>query len=124
MLDIRRVSDPTPDHELSPERAAELIDAGATLIDVRRTAEREGGRIAGSRHIEMNELPAAADSISRDLPVLFYCRSGNRSGMAADAFSQAGYDAHNVAGGIEAWVAEGRPLEPEDGEVRTPPPAS
>jgi len=44
--------------------------------------------------------------------------------MAADAFHEAGYDAHTISGGITAWVAEGRPLEPDDGEVRTPLPAS
>ena len=43
--------------------AIELIDAGAVLIDVRRPYEYEGGRLAGSRNIEMNELSAAADSI-------------------------------------------------------------
>ncbi len=53
--------------------------------------------------------------------MLFYCRSGNRSAMAADAFRQAGYEAHNLAGGIEAWVADSRPLEPEGGEVAPAP---
>ena len=51
----------------------------------------------------MNELTAHAEEIPRDRPVLFYCRSGNRSSMAADAFREAGYDAHHLAGGIEAW---------------------
>jgi rhodanese-related sulfurtransferase len=110
--------------EVGPDRAAELIAAGATLIDVRRAYEWEGGRLAGARHIEINELSASADSIPRDRPVLFYCRSGSRSGMAAQAFRAAGYDAHNLAGGLQAWAAAGRPLEPEDGEVRSPLPAS
>ena len=110
--------------ELTPARAAELIEAGATLIDVRGPVEWDAGRLEGARHIEMNELTAAADSIPRDRPVLFYCRSGNRSGMAADAFREAGYDAYNMAGGLQAWVDEGRPLQPEDGAVVAPPPAS
>jgi rhodanese-related sulfurtransferase len=110
--------------ELSPERAAGLIAEGATLIDVRRAIEWEAGRLAGARHIEMNELTAAADSIARDRPVLFYCRGGNRSAMAADAFREAGYDAYNMAGGLQAWADEGRRLEPEDGQVIAPPPAS
>ena len=113
-----------PETELSPERAAELIDAGAVLIDVRRPYEYEGGRIAGARNIEMNELTAHAEELPRDRPVIFYCRSGNRSGMAVAAFREAGYDAHNIAGGLQAWHAEGRPLEPEDGGVRAPLPAS
>ena len=112
------------EHELSPRRAAELIGEGAQLIDVRRPYEWEAGHLADARNIEMNELSAAADSIDRDRPVILYCRRGNRSGMAADAFRGAGYHAYHVAGGIEGWVAEGLPLEPEDGEVRAPLPAS
>jgi rhodanese-related sulfurtransferase len=37
--------------------------------------------------------------------------------MAADAFRKAGYEAYSLDGGLEAWTAEGRPLEPEDGTV-------
>lgn len=119
------MSDPAaPDTELTAERLAELVDAGAQLIDVRRSYEWEAGRIAGARQIEMNELTANADSIDRDRPVIFYCRTGNRSGMAADAFREAGYDAYHLAGGIEGWVADGRALDPEDGVVRPPLPAT
>jgi rhodanese-related sulfurtransferase len=110
--------------DLSAERAAELVAGGAQLIDVRREYEWDAGRIAGARHIEMNELTANADSIDRDRPVVFYCRTGNRSGMAADAFREAGFDAYHLADGIEGWVAEGRELDPEDGTVRPPMPAS
>jgi rhodanese-related sulfurtransferase len=111
-------------HALAPQAAVELIEAGATLIDVRRPYEFEAGHLEGARNVEMNELTAHADEIPRERPVVFYCRTGNRSSMAADAFHQAGYDAHNLAGGIEAWSAEGRSLEPADGEVRAPLPPS
>jgi rhodanese-related sulfurtransferase len=112
------------EHAVAPARAAELIAEGVTLIDVRRPYEFEAGHLAGARNIEMNELTAHAGEIPRDRIVLFYCRTGNRSSMAVDAFREAGYDAHNLAGGIEAWNQEGRPLEPEDGEVRAPLPPS
>ncbi|HEX2128018.1 MAG TPA: rhodanese-like domain-containing protein [Solirubrobacterales bacterium] len=119
------MSDPaTTDSELTAERLAEMVGGGAQLIDVRRPYEWEAGRIAGARHIEMNELTANAHSIGKDRPVIFYCRTGNRSGLARDAFREAGYDAYNLAGGIEGWVAEGRELDPKDGVVRPPLPAS
>ena len=109
--------------ELDAERVAELIAAGeAEVIDVRRDYEYEAGRLPGARHVEMNELSANAASIPKDRTVVFYCRSGNRSGLAAEAFEQAGYDAHNLAGGIAAWVESGHDLEPEGGEVATPRP--
>jgi rhodanese-related sulfurtransferase len=44
--------------------------------------------------------------------------------MAAAAFREAGWDAYHMEGGIEAWAADGHPLEPEGGEVRAPLPAS
>jgi rhodanese-related sulfurtransferase len=103
--------------EIGPKRAAELFAAGAVLIDVREPYEREAGHIAGSRHIELGRLGAAAREIDRDVPVVFYCRVGARSAMAADAFRNAGFDAHTLAGGLLAWVDAGLPLEPEGGHV-------
>jgi rhodanese-related sulfurtransferase len=49
--------------------------------------------------------------------VVFYCRLGARSGMAAQAFRRAGYDAYSMDGGITAWHERGMPLEPDGGEV-------
>jgi rhodanese-related sulfurtransferase len=124
-MDMKMTEEPpTSEVELDPKRVAELIAQGAVLIDVRREYEWEGGRIQGARHIEVNELTAQAESIPKDQPVIFYCRTGNRSGMAAAAFREAGYDAHNMAGGIQAWVDAGLGIEPADGEVRAPLPAT
>ena len=111
--------------ELAPERVAELVAAGGIeLIDVRQDYEWEAGRIAGARHVEVNRLTAEVDSIPKDRPVVFYCRGGSRSGMAAQAFREGGWDAHNMAGGITAWVSAGLELEPADGAVAEPRPPS
>ena len=48
---------------------------------------------------------------------MFSCKTGGRSTMAAQAFRAAGYRAFSVDGGIEKWVAEGRPIVPEGGHV-------
>jgi rhodanese-related sulfurtransferase len=104
--------------ELSPARVAELMRDGAQVIDVREPYEREAGRIPDdSAHIELDRLSDEAGSIDRDRTVVFYCRSGSRSLLAAQAFAAAGYDAHNLDGGLKAWVAEGLPIEPADGRV-------
>ncbi|MBA2429029.1 MAG: rhodanese-like domain-containing protein [Thermoleophilaceae bacterium] len=103
---------------MSPERAAELLASGeAEVIDVRETYERHAGYIEGSRHVELERLASAAETIPRDRPVVFQCRLGARSGMATQAFRAAGYDAYNLAGGIAAWVDRGLPIVPEDGFV-------
>jgi rhodanese-related sulfurtransferase len=100
--------------ELPPERVKELLDAGEVqLVDVREEYEWEAGRIAGARHIGMERLPSEADTIDRERPVVFSCRVGSRSGMAAQAFGASGYDAYNLQGGLQAWADRGLPLEPE-----------
>ena len=107
--------------ELTPREVARLLaESDVQLIDVRQPHEHEAGRIAGGRLIELGSLSAQAESVDRDRPVIFYCRSGGRSAMATEAFSQAGYDARNMAGGMLEWTAQGLPIEPEGGRVADP----
>jgi rhodanese-related sulfurtransferase len=101
-----------PDHELAPERVAELLAQGWEVIDVREDHEREAGHIAGTRHVELERLAAEAGTIDRDAPVVFYCRVGARSGMAVQAFRASGYEAYNMAGGLTEWARRGLPLAP------------
>jgi rhodanese-related sulfurtransferase len=98
--------------ELSPEQAAELVANGdAELVDVREAHEREVGHIPGSRHIELGSLADRAEELPTERPLVFQCRVGARSAMAAFAFRRAGFDAHNLDGGIVEWAARGLPLE-------------
>ena len=100
------------DRELSPEVAAEMLARGeAQLVDVREPYEHAAGRIAGARHVELGALAAQAETISRDKPVVFYCRVGARSAMAAEAFAASGWDAYNLSGGIVSWTVAGLPIE-------------
>ncbi len=109
------------DGEYSPRQVADLLREGEIqLIDVRAPHEHEAGRIAGGSLIELATLSGRADAIDRDRPVVFYCRSGGRSAMATEAFRQAGYDAHNMSGGLLQWERDGLPLEPVDGRVAEP----
>ncbi len=107
--------------DYSPREVAELIGAGEIqLIDVRQPHEHDAGRIAGDRLVELDRLSAEAQSIDRSRPVVFYCRSGGRSAMATAAFAEAGFDAHNMTGGMLEWQAAGLPMEPADGFVAEP----
>jgi rhodanese-related sulfurtransferase len=104
--------------DVEPERVAELQREGSIqLIDIREPYEWDAGRIPGARFLTMGELTAQAETIDRDTPVVFYCRVGGRSAMAANAFRQAGYDAYTMSGGLVEWELRGLPLEPEDGSV-------
>jgi rhodanese-related sulfurtransferase len=110
---------PTPEEttELEPERVAEALAEGWQVIDVREPYEREAGHIAGTRHVELSQLAAEASTLDPERPVIFYCRVGNRSAMATDAFRASGLIAYNLSGGITEWVHRGLPIEPADGHV-------
>jgi rhodanese-related sulfurtransferase len=103
--------------DLSPARVAELLREGAQGVDVREQYERDAGHIADTLHIELERLAAEADTLDRERPVVFYCRTGSRSALAAQAFAAAGFETHNLGGGLKAWVKEGLPIEPADGRV-------
>jgi rhodanese-related sulfurtransferase len=106
------------DSEYTPQQVAELVqNSDVQLIDVRQPEEHAAGRIAGDRLIELGSLAVEVDSIDRDRPVVFYCRSGSRSAMATEAFRGAGFDAYNMTGGLLDWQAAGLPLDPPDGYV-------
>ena len=50
-----------------------------------------------------------------DVPVVAVCRSGNRSGKAAELLARGGIDVVNMAGGMTAWAAAGLPVVAADG---------
>jgi rhodanese-related sulfurtransferase len=101
------VSDP----DLSPREVADRLQEGWLLVDVRTPEERAEARIAGDRHVALEELTQRASELADQGVVVFYCRVGNRSAMAAEAFRASGHQAHHLAGGIEGWEAEGLPVE-------------
>lgn len=109
-------------HELTPARVKELAERGeAQVVDVRTEAERDAARVPGTAHIPLERLEEAAPAeLDRERPVVFYCRGGDRSAMAAEAFSASGWQASSMAGGIVAWAEEGLPVEPEAGEIVSP----
>jgi rhodanese-related sulfurtransferase len=108
------------DIELTPDETRRRFEAGEVqLIDVREPAETGVSRIPGDdvRLIPLAELTAQAPSIDKDKPVVFSCRSGGRSLMAAQAFRASGYEAYSMAGGLLEWSEAGLPVEPPGAPV-------
>ncbi|HWK25900.1 MAG TPA: rhodanese-like domain-containing protein [Solirubrobacter sp.] len=98
--------------EIDAQRVAELQREGSIqLIDVREPHEWEAGHIDGARWVPMGDLPTQAETFDAAQPVVFYCRVGGRSAMAAQAFRRAGYDAYTMTGGLIEWEARGLPLD-------------
>lgn len=73
---------------------------GATVIDVRSSWEFADGHVDGALNIPLEEIPGRLAEIQAlKQPLVVYCRSGNRSGMAQGFLSQAGIkDVYNGGG--------------------------
>jgi rhodanese-related sulfurtransferase len=110
---------------MAREIDAEGLEAGGEvqLVDVRTQEERDAGRIPGdTAHIPFDELLSRAAELDKERAIVFYCRVGERSAAAADAFAASGYDAVSLAGGIVGWQEDGRPVEGRIGQVSGLPP--
>jgi rhodanese-related sulfurtransferase len=101
------------------ERASEVpaaaVPEDAWLLDVREPDEWAAGYAPGARHIPMGQLNARAAEIPQDQVVYVICRSGVRSARVAQALTAAGWEAVNVAGGMQDWAAAGRPMATDSG---------
>jgi adenylyltransferase/sulfurtransferase len=73
------------------------------LLDVREPSEHAVASIDGAVLVPLGSLARSFDRLPRDRPVVVYCRSGARSARAVAQLRSAGFDAHNLAGGILAW---------------------
>lgn len=83
---------------------------GAQVVDVREPDEYESGHVAGAVLIPMAQVVARSGELTRDGPVYIVCATGQRSGKAAQWYRSQGIDARNLAGGMKAWISQGRPV--------------
>jgi rhodanese-related sulfurtransferase len=106
--------------EVPPDDVADLVAAGAVLLDVRERDELVSeGIIPGALHAPRGLLEWCVDpqsatfikALDPQRPVIVYCRSGNRSALAAQVMEKMGYgDVTSLQGGIVRWKTEGRPM--------------
>ena len=102
--------------DLSNVRDVHDLLAEIQLVDCREPYEWEAGRVDGAIHIPVNAIMSGAGGdLDKDKPVAVICRTGNRSELATMMLQARGFEAHNLEGGIEAWVADGLPIEGPDG---------
>jgi phage shock protein E len=78
-----------------------VTENNATIVDVRGPWEFEDGHIEGALNIPLDEIPSRMDEVkSLKLPIIVYCRSGNRSGIAELIMKQAGITEVYNGGGL------------------------
>ena len=85
------------------------------LIDVREQDEFTAGHLPGAIHASRGMLEFKLSSSpalsSRDLKIVLYCKTSGRAALAACALHDMGYlNVQSIAGGIDAWIAAGRPI--------------
>jgi rhodanese-related sulfurtransferase len=102
-------------NEISVQETFELITQGkATGVDVREEFEWQAGHWDG---FALNPLSKFDPThISMDKPIIFVCRSGNRSSQVCNAYTDSGLTVLNMSGGMKAWQAAGLPMSCTSGE--------
>jgi rhodanese-related sulfurtransferase len=98
-----------------PEVPAAVVPAGVWLLDVREPDEWAAGHVPEATHIPLGQLGARTAELPQDREIYVICRSGVRSARAAQALNSAGWQATNVAGGMQDWAAAGRPMTADSG---------
>lgn len=93
---------------------------GTVLVDVREESEFAEGHIPGAINIPIRTLTDNLELIPTDRPVIVYCASGWRAGLAVSSLRLLGYD--NVlayAPSVKGWTEAGEELVNEDNVAET-----
>ncbi len=91
---------------IAPQAAADLIRDGARLIDIRSADEHARERIDAAQCMPLDRLTP----IDGDRPLIFHCRSGNRTSVNAARLAGVGNGSiYLLEGGIDGWKAAGLP---------------
>ena len=86
-----------------PGEAAKLLEAGALFVDVRTPGEFAEKSVPGSVNypLDLVEGHISSVEIKKDEPILLFCRSGRRSGIAAEKLKAMGYTNVTNVGSFE-----------------------
>lgn len=88
-------------------------DTTAVILDVRTAEEYANGHIEGSINLDIKDEAAfdrSVKSFDNSKTYYIYCRSGRRSHKAAAKIQNAGFNAIDMEGGINAWNEEKLPV--------------
>ena len=90
--------------DLRGEEARKLVAGGARLLDVRTSREFAAGHLPGAVNIPLGDLERRAPSLGpKDRPIVAYCQSGQRSGVAKRLLMANGFTAVHNLGAMSSW---------------------
>lgn len=95
--------------------ARQLVDDGATMLDVRSTHEWNAGHAPFAVHVQLGELGGHLNRVPKGKQVVVVCRTGSRSKRACRDLAARGYDVVNLRGGMGAWQRTGQPVVDRSG---------
>jgi rhodanese-related sulfurtransferase len=98
-----------------PEVGVAELPADAVMIDVREPDEWQAGHAPDAQHLPMSQLAERLAEVPDAEPLYVICRSGSRSARVVAFFNQQGRSSVNVAGGMQSWATQGRPMIAEHG---------
>lgn len=101
--------------QLPPAEAQALLQErgpAAELLDVREPSEYALVHVQGARHIPMAQVPGRLGELDIQRTYVVMCHHGGRSQRVAEFLAAQGYQAANLAGGIDAWAADLEPSLP------------
>ncbi len=82
------------------------------LVDVRSTNEMAQGMLPSAQAMPMHMVPLRLDELRDKDKIVFYCRTGARSGQVCAFLQQQGVkQVVNLRGGIVDWFRHGLPIE-------------
>ena len=84
---------------------------GGVVVDVRERSEYAAGHVPGALLMPMSQLSNRMSELDKAAPVFVICATGGRSSAMTDFLRASGFDAASVAGGTNAWIQSGRPVE-------------
>lgn len=92
------------------------------LLDVRSVPEHAAGHIGGVKLVPLPELRQrlAGLGLDKSRAVVAICQSGNRSRPAVRLLRAEGYEARQLAGGMNAWRRAGLAEARKKGAARRP----
>lgn len=96
---------------INAKEAKRLADSGAVLVDVRESREFAHETIPGATNRPLSRMGHGPLDVEAS-QIVFYCKSGGRTHMAANALARSTRsEVFILDGGIEAWKAAGLPVE-------------
>lgn len=99
--------------EISREEYVRTAPGSSLVLDVRTPEEFAAGHVENALNIPHDRLAERLPEIQKfaTAPVVVYCKSGRRAGLATELLAEAGFtNLRHLTGDMDGWIAAGYPV--------------